>query len=383
MTVTANLKSVGEGVLALSPWVPNPPLHLVTDVTPELLTKAISDGSDAQVEAVEPGSGTSGTTDRQQLTISWNRAGTESGLPTSVFVKSTPSAVKNRLISAVTGLGVTEAKFYLTCRPGLRDVPAPRCYFAQAGHGARHLVVLEDITADGGIPGVLSRDCTLAFAESLMDAFAALHAQHWETPRFASDLSWVTPLSRRVGFRALAWQFRKMRTKLTGRADLNLPDEVHRMCAFVNDHDHDLYSRWEDGPLTLIHGDSHLGNTFETADGKAGLLDWQIVHRAPGMREVAYSLVWSLPTALRREHEAHLITRYLDGLSAHGVDKPPTNDEAWQDYRLFAFDAWDSIAFGVAWPGMQEESEVNAGFNRANSAVADLDVAEALAAYTT
>lgn len=381
MTLAASLKSVGEGVLALSPWIPTSRPHRITDVTAQLLTRALGDDVGARVEAVELGTGTSGTTDRQQATIKWDGVGTAAGLPTSVFVKSTPSAVKNRVISAVTGLGATEARFYRTCRPGLQDVPAPQCYFAEAGHGARHLIVLEDITASGGIPGVLSRDCTLAFAESLMDAFAALHAQHWESPRFATDLSWVTPLSDRVGFRVLAWQFRKMRTTLTAHADLNLPDEVHRMCRLVNDHDHDLYRRWDVGPQTLIHGDSHLGNTFQTADGRAGLLDWQIVHRAPGMREVTYSLVWSLPVALRREYEAHLITRYLDGLAAHGVSSPPTNEEAWRDYRHFAFDAWDSIAFGVALPGMQAESEVNAGFDRANAAIADLHVAEALGAY--
>lgn len=383
MTVTANLKSFGEGVLALSPWIPNPPPHRITDATSELLTKALGDEAGARVLAVELGDGSSGTTDRQQITIRWDEVGVAAGLPTSAFVKSTPSAVKNRLMSAVTGLGATETQFYRTCRPGLHDVPAPRCYFARSGHGARHLIVLEDITANGGIPGVLSRDCTLRFAESLIDTFAALHAQYWESPLFAAELSWVTPLSSRVGFRALAWQFRRMRTNLTARPDLDLPAEVHCMCAFVNRHDRQLYRRWDTGPQTLIHGDSHLGNTFETADGRAGLLDWQIVHRAPGMREVAYSLVWSLPIALRRQHEAQLITRYLDGLAAHGVAKPPTNDEAWRDYRHFVFDAWDSIAFGVYMPGMQKKSEVDAGFARANAAVADLDVTATLADYTS
>jgi len=383
MTVMANLKSLGEGLLAVPPWIPTTTPHRVTDATAELLTRVLGGSDGAQVEAVELSSGTSGTTDRRRLIVRWNERGTAAGLPTSVFVKSTPSALKNRVVSAVSGLGVTETSFYRSCRPTLQDVPAPWCYFAESGHGARHLVILEDITASGGIPGVLSRDCTLTFAESLMDAFAALHAQFWESPKFATDLSWVTPLSSRVGFRALAWQFRKMRTALSGRTGLDLPDEVHRMCEFVNAHDHDLYGRWEVGPQTLIHGDSHLGNTFETADGRAGLLDWQIVHRAPGMREVTYSLVWSLPVALRREHEGDLINRYLDGLAAHGVTKPPTNEEAWRDYRLFAFDAWDSIAFGVYLPGMQAESEVDAGFNRANAAVADLKVSDALADYVS
>lgn len=153
------------------------------------------------------------------------------------------------------------------------------------------------------------------------------------------------------------------------------------MCEFVNQHDADLYRRWDQGPLTLIHGDTHLGNTFETTDGRAGLLDWQLVHRAPSMREVAYTLVWSVPTELRREHESHLISRYLEGLAASGVAKPPTYQEAWADYRFFAFDAWDSIAFGVAWPGMQSEETVTEGFRRANAAVADLKVADALRDY--
>ncbi|WP_063916266.1 phosphotransferase family protein [Nocardia jinanensis] len=381
MTITANAKSVGEAIAALSPWSPRTPLHRVTDVTPELLTRLLSGTGGARVEAVELGKGTSGTTDRQQVTVQWNDAGRRDGPPASLFVKSTPSMVTNRLMSAVTGLSRVETTFYKSCRPGLHNVPAPRCHFAEYGSGARHLIILDDITIDGVRPCELTEDCTLSFAENLMDTFAALHGQFWETARFGSDLSWVAPLSERVGFRALAWQFRRMRTSLTERPELSLPDEVHRMCEFVNAHDRELYRRWERGPRTLIHGDTHLGNTFEPADGRAGLLDWQLVHRAPGLREVAYTLIWSLPVELRRQHESHLISRYLDGLAANGVTDPPTYEQAWDDYRFFAFDAWDSIAFGVAWPGMQSVETVEAGFHRANAAVADLEVSEALASY--
>lgn len=37
----------------------------------------------------------------------------------------------------------------------------------------------------------------------------------------------------------------------------------------------------------LVHGDAHIGNTFITPTGEPGFLDWQIIHAAPDLHDVA------------------------------------------------------------------------------------------------
>jgi aminoglycoside phosphotransferase (APT) family kinase protein len=55
-----------------------------------------------------------------------------------------------------------------------------------------------------------------------------------------------------------------------------------------------LLERWYAGPLTLIHGDSHLANCFEYAapEGpRMGMLDFQGVQWCHGIRDVQYFLI--------------------------------------------------------------------------------------------
>ena len=49
---------------------------------------------------------------------------------------------------------------------------------------------------------------------------------------------------------------------------------------------------YREGECTLVHGDPHLGNLFvDSANGdRTGFLDWAMIARAPGIRDVAYVL---------------------------------------------------------------------------------------------
>ncbi|WP_330255078.1 ecdysteroid 22-kinase family protein [Nocardia sp. NBC_00565] len=378
---TTLARALGQVALALSPWAPGPKPHAAKDVTPKWITSVFADRAPGAIaEDVRDVGGTTGTTDRRRVRVGWNTAGRDAGLPDSLFVKSTPLSGKNRTMVAALDMAVNEVKFYLTARPTLPDGVAPTAFAAHAGHGARHLLLLQDLVADGHTTYAMADDCTLEHAEGLMVALGSLHATFWESPRFATDLAYAVTQSRRPGFGLMLGQFRKMRKTLMRSGEYELPGAVHRMAEFVNEHDWQLHARWEDGPLTLIHGDSHLGNTFRLADGRAGLLDWQVVGRAPGMREVSYFLTHSLGTELRRQHEKDLLRRYLETLNEQGVPDAPTFDQAWDDYRYFAFDAWDSAAICTVWPGLQNPANVDAAFRRANATIEDLEVDKALRA---
>nr|WP_241666325.1 phosphotransferase [Mycobacterium marseillense] len=150
---------------------------------------------------------------------------------------------------------------------------------------------------------------------------------------------------------------------------------VRAVVAALDTHADAYYREFESGPLTLLHGDSHLGNTFAWTDGRSGLLDWQVVWRGPGLREVSYWMTTGLEPEIRRAVERDLIGQYLEGLRAHGVEDVPVFDSAFDRYRLFAAEAWDATAMTINWPGLQAQQNANAAFRRACKAVEDLDTA--------
>jgi hypothetical protein len=79
---------------------------------------------------------------------------------------------------------------------------------------------------------------------------------------------------------------------------------------------------WYQGPLTLVHGDSHLANCFEYqgAEGpRMGMLDFQAVHWSKGIRDVQYFLIHSLEPDLLAAYEDALIDHYLAELARFGV----------------------------------------------------------------
>ena len=105
-----------------------------------------------------------------------------------------------------------------------------------------------------------------------------------------------------------------------------------------------LMDYWFSEPLTLIHGDSHLGNFFVTGD-RMGMLDWQAVQWAKGIRDVQYFLINSLREDVLAVNERALIDHYIAELSRHGVTLD--RDEAWAQYRAYSFQTLMTSSIGL------------------------------------
>jgi hypothetical protein len=224
----------------------------------------------------------------------------------------------------------------------------------------------------------LADRCEIDHARGLVDAFARLHAHFWESPRFAGDLSWARTWSTRPGNMVLKRFYSRGRR---GALRLDRPEAtpaVRAVSAALDNHIDAYYGEFEVGPLTLLHGDSHLGNTYSMPDGRAGLLDWQVVWQGPGLREVTYWMTGGLEPDVRRQHDRELLDRYQEGLRAGGVREVPTLDAAFQRYRLFAAEAWDATAMTIAWPGLQASENSEASWRRTCVAVEDLETAALL-----
>jgi hypothetical protein len=373
-SAAANLAAAKELVAAVLPKPPGAGPSAAAEVTAEWLTRHVAGASGAVAQRVSALDGTTGTTDRRRLAVEWDEAGVSAGLPQQLFVKSTPLSAKNRAMVAALGMAVNEVRFYNEAAVELKGV-APHVWYAHAGVGARFLIVLDDIVAAGGRPYALADECDLTHAQGLVDAFAALHARFWESPRLVGDLSWVRTWSTRTGYGVLKLFYSRGRRGALRRDRPEVTAAVRDVAAALDRHADAYYREFEAGPLTLLHGDSHLGNTFAWPDGRSGLLDWQVIWRGPGLREVAYWMTTGLEPELRRTHERHLLARYLDGLGAGGVKDVPSLDEAFDRYRLFAAEAWDAVAMTVNWPGLQAPENTDAAFRRACAAVDDLETA--------
>jgi aminoglycoside phosphotransferase (APT) family kinase protein len=115
-----------------------------------------------------------------------------------------------------------------------------------------------------------------------------------------------------------------------------------------------LLDHWYAGPLSLLHGDSHLGNFFVSGD-EMGMLDWQAVHWGKGVRDVQYFLIDALPQELLAANERQLLNYYVERRAVHGA--AIDGEEAWQDYRSFTYHTLMTIVVSIGFGALNEEQD--------------------------
>ena len=93
-----------------------------------------------------------------------------------------------------------------------------------------------------------------------------------------------------------------------------------------------LAAQIRERPACLVHGDAHAGNIYVDAQGRFGLVDWQILQKGEWAQDVAYHIAAVLSPEDRRSHERALLDHYRDRLKALGGPDLHA-DEAWTRYR--------------------------------------------------
>lgn len=290
-------------------------------------------------------------------------ASASGGLPRTLYAKLPCGDLATRIFANAVGFWQTEVEF---CRQLAQRVAirVPKVY-AVAQRGSRFVILLENLHDEPGTTLFINRDMargtSIERARRVVQMLAALHAPFWDLAEVAREALLPTRLHPYLapGGRA---KMRALNAAAIDRAQRAAPQTFTREHAALA---HAAIAKWDDlmavwygRPLTLIHGDSHLGNCFEyaTPNGpRMGMLDFQGVQWGRGVRDVQYFLINSLEPELLADHEQDLIELYVAELAAHDITLDPA--EARFQYRAFAFQTLMVAVVSLGAAAMTERAE--------------------------
>lgn len=307
------------------------------DVTPALLNAIVRPHRpDVRFDAVRVveskayGDGMVSTAARVILAPGY-AAGSPAGLPERLVLKLGRSP--DFLIGP---LYANEVSFYNRIAPELSGVELPASFGGAYDAATQQFaLLLEDLTLrDARFPNAIT-PVSLDEVRAILATLARVHARFWQSPRFGGELDFVEthvegPLAtfmRDLVPQAIQQEIdtENFKRELVERLRTT-GDALRRGTQALHRHQQSL-------PHTLLHGDTHIGNTYLLPDGRGGLLDWQLCVRGHHMHDVNYLITTALSIGTRREQERALLAYYLDQLAEAGVAAPPGFDESWTEYR--------------------------------------------------
>jgi len=252
--------------------------------------------------------------------------------PTRLFLKFPgPQSLSN---------GKKEVQFYTEIAGGVADLPVVRCYDAVYSEEAdRFHLLLEDLsqTHISHPPSVLPP--SKAQAEQIVDALACLHASWWDHPRLGRDIG---PLPTEVSLTEdMAWAGRALASfvDFTGDRLSDTRRKVYEsvLASFLPVQ---LKRLVNGNHLTLIHGDSHIGNFLYPRNPDKNtlrIIDWKSWRIAIGASDMAHMMAVFWFPERRVQLEQELLKRYYDHLLERDV-KAYTWEVCWYDYRFAVID---------------------------------------------
>ena len=294
----------------------------------------------------------------QNLVLTLEQSG-KASLPTSLFVKLPMESMVTRWFFSIINSWRLESHFY---RHVARDLPlrTPVTYATQ-WQGSRFFLVQENLHEDPTVelftnPDMMSGP-SLELVHRCLDTFARLHACHYDlnsTEREAIlPLDYHPFLSPNMGPVSRALNRLALGPCIKKRPGEIPTDVISTYKTTVKNWDA-LLDYWFSGPLSLLHGDSHLGNFFVSGD-EMGMLDWQATHWGKGIRDVQYFLIDSLPADILADHERELVDYYVERRGVHGtaIDAQQT----WQEYRSFTFHTLMTIIVSIGFGALNKEQD--------------------------
>jgi hypothetical protein len=253
------------------------------------------------------------------------------GEPKTMIAKFSAPTDEGRFVATVLNMYGREVGFYNDLSPHTR-IPHPRCYYA--AHDAEtedSILLLEDVSTRGAmldqIAGVAVDD-----AGPALRTLAQLHAAFWADDSLA-DHAFLLKLSDDPYPGAVQFAYATAWPNAQQLFPDQMAPEVKAYGDAFGDRIAGLFTILCDGPHVLSHADWRADNLFLTPEGEVIAVDWQLIDRSVGPRDLSYFVTQSVNAQDHGDYEK-LFDIYLDELGSRGVN--PDRDWAWQMYRYGA-----------------------------------------------
>lgn len=269
----------------------------------------------------------------------------------SVVVKLSPENADLR--AAFAAANAREVAFYQLSAG--RALPVPACYFGtfDPTSGASVLLI-EDLGSRRPISFL--QGCSGDEVAQVTQALAQVHGGFWET-KAAHSLPQLALLDE--------FDFAQMWVDYPAKVAALLPDVVlpKRLVALGDQLAGDtggIFTRMMTGPQTVVHRDAQVDNVLFGDD--AVLLDWQFMGRGLGAHDLAFFMISSVASKVRRSNEDTVIAQYHSALGVDGYSL----EQCRTDYVFGAI--WRLFITVMATTQLDNESAHKQAWRRADLA---------------
>ncbi|KAI1851352.1 hypothetical protein JX266_003427 [Neoarthrinium moseri] len=290
------------------------------------------------------------------------------GRPTHICIKG---VFDPKMIEAqpwTVSLAQREAEFFSKVAPQVRNMIFPKGWWSGMGE-KQGIAIMNDLTKEGCSFAADVASYEVKKVMNGVEQLAALHAQYWGQSQ--EDHPWIwNNYDPALKFICTPWDDV---VRQLGRPQL--PEHLMngKLC---NEALNRYFAERNPRFRTLLHGDTHIGNIYFTAEGKIGFLDWSAFHFGSCFHDIVYHMTAMLSIEDRRSHEMEILDHYLDALHQMGGPKFDRNDpEVMIEYRR-------SFMTNVIWlvcpDGLQSKERVAMLCERAVATYEDHKVIEVI-----
>jgi Ecdysteroid kinase-like family len=261
----------------------------------------------------------------------------------TVVAKLAAPTDEGRFVATVLNMYGREVGFYseLSART---NIGHPACYHAEHDAGTQDTVLLlEDVSGRGRMLDQVA-GCSPSDARAAIRSLAQLHACFWDDTSL-DDAPFLRRLCDDPYPAAVAFAYDTAWPRVQEFFPELITDRVKTFGDGYSARIAPLFEKLCEPPLVLSHGDWRLDNLFVTPDNDVIAVDWQLLDRSVGPRDLAYFVTGSIDVADPAEYQ-RAFNDYLSDLADRGVHL----DEAWA-YEMYRYGTMLGFVYPVIAAG--------------------------------